>query len=237
MSDSINIKQDIPELFESNLPLIKDLMDRVSRLEEKSLNNEKGNIALKREGNIALSSGIDSQYKLNPNGTIEAISLNSVEKTVNKKLEADDISINNHKLNNKLYELADFKHVLSNDYSDEVKIAGGLTMLGTVLTRAWDNSLKRYVLIRRLVNIPIFSPSMGATEVHPGLQMTPNSEAIKNMQNAYNSYQGDIESYLEKTREQKVEANKKEEDMTENNPSTSTIPPKSMTDLTHQKAI
>ncbi len=199
-ASSISIKQDKPEKFESNLEPVKDFAERSSRDEECNLKNNKGSVNIKRDGQINISSGIDSQFKMSSNGTIESISFTNSVKANTMKLDVDDLIISNHKFNRKIVDLADFKQVLEKDYTTDVKIAGGLTMFGTVLVRAWDDQLKRYVLIRRLANIPVFSPSLGSTDVLPGLQITPNTQRVKEMQDAYNKSGMDIESYVKAVR-------------------------------------
>lgn len=194
--NSISVKQDKPEKFESNLDKVKDYAERISRDEECSLKNNRGSVNIKRDGQVNISSGIDTQFKMGTNGTAEIISLTTSIKANTMKLDTDDLIIANHKFNRKIIDLADFKQVLKKDYTTDVKIAGGLTMLGTVLVRAWDEQLKRYVLIRRLANIPVFSPSLGATDVLPGLQITPSTERIKEMQEAYSKSGMDIDSYI-----------------------------------------
>ena len=216
---NIEIKEDKPEKFAIGINEVKDYAERINRRDELTLNNDSGSISLKRNGQINLSSKLDAQIKLSPNGTYENISLNTDIKTVSMKINADDISVNNHKLNNKLYELADYSRVLTTNYSDDVKIAGNLTMLGTVLVKAWDNNLKRYVLIRRLANIPVFSPTMGSIDALPGLQITPSTEMIKKMQEGFNNFSGSMEEYLTKIREEKLIG--KEDSSTKNNTASS----------------
>lgn len=198
-TNSVSITQDKPQKFESDLDLVKDLTGRLSRDGEFGFNNKNGNISLKRDGQITLSSKIDSQLKVSTNGTIESISLNNNIKTNFFRVDSDDIIVNNHKFNNKIIDLADYKQVLATDWSTDTCIAGGLTMLGTVLTKTWDTYLKRYVLIRRLANIPVFSPSLGAIDVHPGIQVTPSTERIKAMQEAFKMAGVDIDTYIKNT--------------------------------------
>ena len=183
----VELTQDKPEEFSSDLEDIKDEAERTKRSLEKSLVSGSGSVAVRQDGQINLSAGNYSQIKANPNGTVETIGLQSINKANRYKIDTDDFILNNHKLNNKIYELADYKVVLEQEYPTTPKIAGGITMLGTVLTRAWDINLKRYVMIRRLVNIPLFSPSLGSTDVLPGLKITPNTEQIKEMKEAFNT--------------------------------------------------
>ena len=80
-------------------------------------------------------------------------------------------------------------------------------MLGTVLVRAWEPNLKRYVMIRRLINIPLFSPSLGSTDVAPGLNITPNTEQIQSMIDTFNtSGISSMSDYINQLRQQRQEA-------------------------------
>ena len=85
--------------------------------------------------------------------------------TNNEDIRANNIFINRHKLNNKLYDYTDFKKGLHSSIDkDEVNqksgIIGRFCLFGTVLTKAWEPNLKRYVMIRRLTNMPMFSPEL-----------------------------------------------------------------------------
>jgi len=183
---TLEISEDIPEQFESDFVDFKEDVNKISRSEERSLSNSNGSISLRDNGQINISSGNYSQIKASPNGTIEDISFQHVSKSNRRKIEVDDLIINNHKLNNKIYEMADFKSVLNTEYDASAAVAGAITMLGTVLVKAWEPNLKRYVLIRRLINMPLFSPSLGNVDVHPGLKITPNASKIKSMQETLN---------------------------------------------------
>lgn len=139
--------------------------------QEKSLVTDNGSVSVRSNGDIDIAAGNHAQVKLNKAfGNVEIVSSKTDIKTVNLSAETNDIIINRHKLNNKLYELADWKKVkekttaTSDDKSKNVTTygtVGGITMLGTVLTRSWCEELGRYVMIRRLVNIPVFSPNIG----------------------------------------------------------------------------
>ena len=69
-------------------------------------------------------------------------------------------------------------------------------MLGTVLVKAWDHNLNRYVMIRRLVNMPLFSPTINSTDVHPGLKITPSTSKIVEMQSAFKESGSTIKDFI-----------------------------------------
>ena len=215
----VELTQDKPEEFSSDLEDIIDDAQRTERSVEKSLVSGSGSIAIRKDGQVNIAGGNYSQIKANPNGTVETIGLQSINKANRYKIDTDDFILNNHKLNNKIYELADYKVVLEQEYPTTPKIAGGITMLGTVLTRAWDINLNRYVMIRRLVNIPLFSPSLGGMDALPGLNIVPNTSQIKEMKEAFNSSGiTSMEEMINKNRQEreavlkeKEEAKQKEE--------------------------
>lgn len=215
----VELTQDKPEEFSSDLEDIIDDVQRTKRSVEKSLVSGPGSVAVRKDGQVNIAGGNYSQIKANPNGTVETIGLQSINKANRYKIDTDDFILNNHKLNNKIYELADYKVILEQEYPTTPKIAGGITMLGTVLTRAWDINLNRYVMIRRLVNMPLFSPSLGGMDALPGLNIVPNTSQIKEMKEAFNSSGiTSMEEMINKNRQEreavlkeKEEAKQKEE--------------------------
>lgn len=121
-------------------------------------------VALKDKGQISITNK-NNQVKLNRNGHTQEVSLRHEVITNNEDIRANNIFINRHKLNNKLYDYTDFKKGLHSSIDkDEVNqksgIIGRFCLFGTVLTKAWDQNLKRYVMIRRLTNMPMFSPEL-----------------------------------------------------------------------------
>ena len=175
----------IPDVFLSNIFTIKDDCERIARGEDKGIINESGSIRLSQDGSISLSSGKLGTVKISSDGLTELINTDTTVTTNALHIKSDDIVINNHKLNNKLYELADFKNVLSK-IDETPKIVGGLTMLGTVLAKVWEPNLKRYVLVRRQINIPVFSPELGGTIVNPGAKLIQNTSFLEKIKNEVN---------------------------------------------------
>lgn len=199
--NTASLKNDSPLLFWKSFEDFLDETNRVSRINEKSLISGMGtSVAVKKDGQINISAGYNAEKKMSPSGNFSEISFSNTTKTNRKTIEADDLIINNHKLNNKLYELADYKKVLNNDTSSRSGVIGGLTMLGTVLTKSWDANLNRYVMIRRLVNVPVFSPSLGIPEVHPGLKITPSLQQITDYQIGFSAGGESLGEYAKKQR-------------------------------------
>ena len=84
--------------------------------------------------------------------------------TVQKDIVAKDVSINCHKLNSQLYELTNMKQVMNTSI-------GNLTMMGTVLVKTYEPTLKKWVLMRRQVRIPIFSNLLDSAVVDDRLDL------------------------------------------------------------------
>ena len=173
----IGYQKIVSQVFDSDANTIEDDAYYLARSKDNSFHNNHGSITLKEDGTITMGSEVFNSFRMNPSGKTAFTNTEMIVKTNAITVEADDIIVNNHKLNNKLYELADFKKVL-NTYDDTPKIAGGLTMLGTVMVKAWEPTLKRYVLVRRLINIPVFSPSLGGKEINPGIKVSSDMSKL-----------------------------------------------------------
>ena len=164
----IVIESDYGLKFKPLLNWIKERAKFVTRGREKGIVNKKSksSVVIRDNGNINIVANASSQYKLSRGKAVET---SHVSETITnkKKITADDIIINNHKLNPKLYEYADMKSVLN----DDKKVVGNLNMFGTVLVKAWEPTLQKYVLIRRQVTMPIFSPELDTPDIHPAFSI------------------------------------------------------------------
>jgi hypothetical protein len=127
-------------------------------------------IAIRQNGQINLSSSLYSQYKLNPSGKSVEQTLESVAITNRRKVLADDMVLNEHKLNPYLYEITDMKK-LETAHNDHM-LVGNMCLFGSVLVKAWEQNLHRYVLLRRPIRIPMFSPMLNVPEINKGLGVT-----------------------------------------------------------------
>lgn len=136
----------------------------LSRYKDKSLypdrtkdrgivNEENGSsIIIKDNGDISMCSQETANIKITQDKVIEVA--NESTTIANRKiLQTDEIIINNQKLNPQLIELSDTK-VLFDNPEDAI---GNLLMDGTVLVKAWEPTLQKYVLIRRKIRTPLFS--------------------------------------------------------------------------------
>ena len=132
-------------------------------------------MATRDDGSIEISSNTDTHLLLSRNGSIQETAQKKVTTANRVDIVADEISINHHILNNKLYDLTDFKQVTTGDF--QTGIVGNFTVLGTVLTKSWEPDLKRYVFIRRLARIPLFSPAVKPPEVKTGMGLNDITKA------------------------------------------------------------
>lgn len=149
-----NITQD--QVLENKVDQFKDKAQYMDRTSDKGIVNPKtgSSIGIRDTGDISLASNTYAQYKLSHESqSAVEVSLQSHTITNRKSIVADEILVNKHKLNPQLYELTDFKQL----NGVEGSAIGNLTMMGTVLVKAWEPTLKKYVLIRRQVRIPLFS--------------------------------------------------------------------------------
>ena len=173
-NDTINMKLE-PDEPESNNPTLKELQkksEHISRMTDKALINEKSgaSVSVRENGQINLSAGMYAQYKLNPSGKSIEHSMESITMTNRKRILADEIVVNEHKLNPRLYEFTDFKKVELT--TNQEALVGNFCVYGSVLVKAWEADLKRYVMIRRPARMPMFSPLLNLPKIMPELGIT-----------------------------------------------------------------
>lgn len=151
---------------------IQERAKYIKRGHESALMNDttRSSVVIRHDGQINISSNRYAQYKLNPSGKIVEESLESVSLSNRRKVQTDDMVLNEHKLNPYLYELTDFKKLMT-AYNDNMFV-GNFCLFGSVLTMAWEMNLKRYVLIRRPARMPMFSPVLNVPEINTGLGVT-----------------------------------------------------------------
>ena len=158
--------------FNTTFADIEDTVNYPQRGHEMFLVNKRthSSVAIRQNGQINLASSLYSQYKLNPSGKSLEQTLESVAITNRRKIQADDIIVNDHKLNPFLYELTDMKS-LESAYNDNM-LVGNFCIYGSVLVKAWEQNLHRYVLLRRPARIPMFSPLINVPEINGGIKVT-----------------------------------------------------------------
>lgn len=157
MSDTNSV-----EIFNQPKDLLDEFKKRsnyMNRKIDRGIVNENtgSSIGIRDNGDTVIAASSNAQYKLNhDNGSATEISYQSNTITNRKTITTDEIVINQHKLNPQIYELSDMKQLLD----DPDKAIGNFTMLGTVLVKAWEPNLGKYVFIRRQMRIPVFSPRL-----------------------------------------------------------------------------
>lgn len=176
----VNLEADPPKNFSTKLSDLENKAKNLNRMTEKGLINESiGSSAIVRDnGQINLTASTSSQYKLNPNGQSIEQTLESNTISVRKNFSVNELIINNHKLNPDLYELTDFK--TRDILPGQDVIIGNLCVYGSVLVKAWEPNLKRYVLIRRPVRMPMFSNKLNTPSINSGLNI---DDPLKNTEN------------------------------------------------------
>ena len=176
----VNLEADPPKNFSTKLSDLENKAKNLNRMTEKGLINESigSSTIIRDNGQINLTASTSSQYKLNPNGQSIEQTLESNTISVRKNFSVNELIINNHKLNPDLYELTDFK--TRDILPGQDVIIGNLCVYGSVLVKAWEPNLKRYVLIRRPIRVPMFSNKLNTPSINSGLNI---NDPLKNTEN------------------------------------------------------
>lgn len=166
---TIKVKQERDPKFLPLLTRIREKVLNLSRINERGIVNKKGNssIAMRESGDINVVASKFAQQKTSAEGKNANVSTQEITITNTKKLTIDELIINNHKFNNLLFEYTDPKMV----NGDKEKIVTGLAMQATVLTKSWEPTLKRYVMIRRPARFNVFSPEINIADVPKNLSI------------------------------------------------------------------
>ena len=172
MSDKLQVTYPAAQsdVLKPALPDAKDRAEHTDRRIEKSTISSGGASVAVRNGSIELSANNNTHITIGENGTIDENSMQHVVTTNRADLNVDEITINKHVLNNRMYELTDFKQVTTETFQQG--IVGNFCVLGTVLVKAWEPDLKRYVFIRRLCRMPMFSPAVAPVGIKSGVGIT-----------------------------------------------------------------
>lgn len=162
--------------------MAKDASQTVDRRSDKGMISGAGGSVSVKDGQISLAANDNAQLKLTQDGTIKEQAFQKVTKVNRDNLEVDEIIINHHVLNNKLYDLTDFKQVTTGESLVGNGIVGNFCVTGSVLVKAWEPELKRYVFIRRPVRMPMFSPAIKPPEMMSGMDLTDDTQAKSDLQ-------------------------------------------------------
>ena len=176
--NAISVTTPPPDNYKVDVASYAKNMKHIDKSSEQGFVNENGSvIALKNDGSIRLASSEKAALHLTPDGQSTEIALESRTIANRKSFEVDDLVVNGHKLNPLLYEITDAKQVLRN----ESTVVADFTVMGTMLVKAWDQDLKRYVMIRRLVRTPMFSPALNVPEIPKSLGINDPTLRTKNL--------------------------------------------------------
>lgn len=160
---ALNIATNPPDM-KAGISNIQNRADFGSRQTDTTMVNSDGNNASIRitDNNINQSASQDSQIKLSDQkNTFQSF---EEQHTTNRfKLDTYEIIVNGHKLNSNLWEYSDMKAF--KDMYGGTHAIGNFTVLGTILTPSWDDMLHKYVLMRRLCRMPLFSPKTNVPEI------------------------------------------------------------------------
>lgn len=125
--------------------------------------NEKSgtSVTIHDTGDASTSVSNTNQSKLNNESSVQTdISYEKNIITNRLNITTDDIVVNKHKLNPILYQYADM-------INSDLAIQGNLNMTGTVLVKAYDTYLEKFVYIRRPLRTPIFAQTMNQPTINP----------------------------------------------------------------------
>ncbi len=127
---------------------------------EAGIKSEKSgaSVTTRDNGEVNISTGIYNNTSYTKDGTKKEVTIQSVTETNRKFLYLDELIINDHKLNPRIYEWSDMREINGNN------IIGNFTADGTVLVKAWEPDLGKYVLIRRKTRQPLFGQELNMAD-------------------------------------------------------------------------
>jgi len=168
----VTIEEEKPRNMTLTLQNIQSIADYGRRSHDKWVINERSGSSLmfRNNGQSSLAASKYAQYKLNPEGASQEQTLISQTITNRKILQTDELIFNNHKFNTHIIDLSDFRKMKVD--TNQNCVVGNFTVYGSVLVKAWEENLKRYVLIRRPVRMPLFSPLLNVPDIMPAVGIT-----------------------------------------------------------------
>lgn len=173
------------DIIKPALPDVKQNVAYTDRRDEKSLLAGDGASVAVRNGQVTIAANDNAQIKCTPSGVVETTGFQHNIRANRVNMTMDEMNINNHIFNNRLYELTDFKQVTTNVLTNGV--VGNFCVLGTVLVKGWEPDLNRYVFIRRLTRMPMFSPAVSPPAMMEGLGLTDNTSVTVDINGVMNT--------------------------------------------------
>lgn len=161
-----SLKKEIDSVANVHPDLLSEAKEKAEHMDAENedgiINKKTGSsIIIKDNGDISIAPSLTTGQKYTAGGHAIEHSMESHTITVRKRIEAEEIVINDHKLNPALYEFSDMRQMYG--YPDIA--IGNLTLNTTVLVKAYEPTLKKWVLIRRPARIPMFSPILNLPQV------------------------------------------------------------------------
>lgn len=138
----------------------------IDREHEIGVINDDAYIALKKDKSIILGNSYSNQETMTKDKQVK-VATELVEICNRKSIDLDDLLVNAKKFNQQLSYLSD-SSVL---FQDSNKGIGNFTVNGTVIVKAWDINLNRYVLIRRKIRTPMFSQTLNYPNIPEAYDM------------------------------------------------------------------
>lgn len=168
---NVAIEPEEPKDMDLTITQVQNIAEYGRRSHDKWLMNERSGSSLmfRNNGQANMAASKYSQYKLNPEGSSQENTLISQTITNRKILQADEFVFNNHKFNTQLIDLADFRKMKVDQ--NQNCVVGNFTVFGSVLVKAWEENLKRYMLIRRPARMSLFSPLLNVPDIMPASQV------------------------------------------------------------------
>lgn len=198
--------------YKEGIANIMDKAEYANRQDENSIVS--GNTSVRvSDGNIDMATSQDTSMKLT--GSQIVMQSHDENHTTNRvNVDSYDVVVNGHKLNPNLWEYADFKTFKDQNQTNHA--IGGFCLFGTVLTPSWDSQLHRYVLIRRLARMPMFSPKVNVPDILPELNIDDPTKVVFNYKDKQHTETA--EQYQKKVAKQvNDEKSKNDEDAKEKN--------------------
>ena len=159
----LDVRAQAPE-FRANIEDLQNKANYGNRQDDTTIVNSDGANASVRltDNKVNIASSQDSGFKVNEQQT-NMLSFEEKHVTNRFNLDTYEIIVNGHKLNPNLWEYSDMAEF--KDFYQTRHAVGGLCMFGSVICPTWDEQLHRYVLVRRLARMPIFSSKLNVPEI------------------------------------------------------------------------
>ena len=154
---------------------------------------------------INITPGSNTSVKIDSDSNQE-VDISFQKKIITNRydLNTNEIVVNGHQFNPVFYEYTDYK--THTDQYRNTYIAGDLCVSGSIMVKAWDHNLKKYVLIRRPARFQMFAPKLNVPEIHEGLGIEDPSK-YTGIYQAVQTKSVDAETWFDTVSKQKSNTN------------------------------